>query len=119
MDSVGTNGLLQYEYNPEKIIHAFKKFYFAPSKSLHGSYCAVFLVLSVSRALGIPCRVVTNFLSAHDTNSNLTIERYIDENGELVQSRDMIWSDIFELAHSPFLQNIAKKHVINLFFSVV
>uniref|UniRef100_A0A8C7ZGB4 Protein-glutamine gamma-glutamyltransferase 2 n=1 Tax=Oryzias sinensis TaxID=183150 RepID=A0A8C7ZGB4_9TELE len=56
--------------------------------------CWVFAAVacSVSRALGMPCRVVTNFLSAHDTNSNLTIERYIDENGELVQSRDMIWN---------------------------
>ncbi|KAF6714860.1 Protein-glutamine gamma-glutamyltransferase 2 [Oryzias melastigma] len=56
--------------------------------------CWVFAAVActVSRALGIPCRVVTNFLSAHDTNSNLTIERYIDENGELIQSRDMIWN---------------------------
>lgn len=47
---------------------------------------------SVSRALGIPCRVVTNYHSAHDTNSNLVIERYVDENGKLLNtSRDMIW----------------------------
>ncbi|KPP70871.1 hypothetical protein Z043_110259 [Scleropages formosus] len=57
--------------------------------------CWVFAAVacSVSRALGIPCRVITNYLSAHDTNSNLVIERYIDENGKLVkQSRDMIWN---------------------------
>uniref|UniRef100_A0A3Q3VTX3 Protein-glutamine gamma-glutamyltransferase 2 n=1 Tax=Mola mola TaxID=94237 RepID=A0A3Q3VTX3_MOLML len=56
--------------------------------------CWVFAAVacSVSRALGIPCRVVTNFLSAHDTNSNLTIERYINENGDPVQSKDMIWN---------------------------
>lgn len=71
----------------------------------------LFLVLSVSRALGIPCRVVTNFLSAHDTNSNLTIERYIDENGELIQSRDMIWLDIFEPMRSWYIQ---KKKLIFL-----
>lgn len=47
---------------------------------------------SVSRALGIPCRVVTNYSSAHDTNSNLVIEHYINEKGETDSStRDMIW----------------------------
>ncbi|XP_047440076.1 protein-glutamine gamma-glutamyltransferase 2 [Mugil cephalus] len=56
--------------------------------------CWVFAAVacSVSRALGIPCRVVTNFLSAHDTNSNLTIERYVNENGELIQTKEMIWN---------------------------
>ncbi|XP_039971609.1 protein-glutamine gamma-glutamyltransferase 2 [Xiphias gladius] len=56
--------------------------------------CWVFAAVActVSRALGIPCRVVTNYLSAHDTNSNLVIERYINENGEFTQSRDMIWN---------------------------
>uniref|UniRef100_A0A8C7GHB8 protein-glutamine gamma-glutamyltransferase n=1 Tax=Oncorhynchus kisutch TaxID=8019 RepID=A0A8C7GHB8_ONCKI len=57
--------------------------------------CWVFAAVacSVSRALGIPCRVVTNYNSAHDTNSNLVIERYVDENGQLVQkSKDMIWN---------------------------
>ncbi|XP_066519605.1 protein-glutamine gamma-glutamyltransferase 2 [Hoplias malabaricus] len=55
--------------------------------------CWVFAAIacSVSRALGIPCRVVTNYLSAHDTNANLVIERYIDENYKNV-SRDMIWN---------------------------
>lgn len=47
--------------------------------------------MTVSRALGIPCRVITNYASAHDTNGNLAIERYINENGDLVQSREMIW----------------------------
>ncbi|XP_056885477.1 protein-glutamine gamma-glutamyltransferase 2 [Takifugu flavidus] len=56
--------------------------------------CWVFAAVActVSRALGIPCRVITNFASAHDTNNNLVIERYINENGDLVQSREMIWN---------------------------
>ncbi|KAG7229716.1 hypothetical protein INR49_012512, partial [Caranx melampygus] len=56
--------------------------------------CWVFAAVacSVARALGIPCRVITNFCSAHDTNSNLVIERYIDENGQPIQSKDMIWN---------------------------
>lgn len=52
------------------------------------------LMPSVSRALGIPCRVITNYLSAHDTNSNLVIERYVNENGELIQSKEMIWFEL-------------------------
>lgn len=58
------------------------------------SWKFVFVPCLVSRALGIPCRVITNYLSAHDTNSNLVIERYINENGEPIQSRDMIWYEL-------------------------
>ncbi|KAK9529298.1 hypothetical protein VZT92_013402 [Zoarces viviparus] len=56
--------------------------------------CWVFAAVacSIFRALGIPCRVVTNYLSAHDNNSDLVIERYINENGELTQSKEMIWN---------------------------
>ncbi|XP_034551316.1 protein-glutamine gamma-glutamyltransferase 2 [Notolabrus celidotus] len=56
--------------------------------------CWVFAAVActISRALGIPCRVITNYLSAHDSNNNLVIERYINENGDLVQSREMIWN---------------------------
>ncbi|XP_044205421.1 protein-glutamine gamma-glutamyltransferase 2 [Thunnus albacares] len=56
--------------------------------------CWVFAAVActISRALGIPCRVVTNYWSAHDSNSNLMIERYIDENGKLLKSGEMIWN---------------------------
>uniref|UniRef100_UPI003AAD8477 protein-glutamine gamma-glutamyltransferase 2 n=1 Tax=Centroberyx gerrardi TaxID=166262 RepID=UPI003AAD8477 len=64
-------------------------------KPVRYGQCWVFAAVacSVSRALGIPCRVVTNYLSAHDTNSNLVIERYIDQDGQPMQgSREMIWN---------------------------
>lgn len=56
--------------------------------------CWVFAAVActISRALGIPCRVVTNYVSAHDSNSNLVIERYINENGDPIQAREMIWN---------------------------
>ncbi|XP_034022916.1 protein-glutamine gamma-glutamyltransferase 2 [Thalassophryne amazonica] len=56
--------------------------------------CWVFAAVacSVSRALGIPCRVVTNYNSAHDSNSNLVIEHYIDEDGLSTKDQEMIWN---------------------------
>ncbi|XP_031422821.1 protein-glutamine gamma-glutamyltransferase 2-like isoform X2 [Clupea harengus] len=55
--------------------------------------CWVFaaVVCAVSRALGIPCRVVTNYGSAHDTDSNLVIEYMFDENDEDIGD-DSIWN---------------------------
>ncbi|XP_042348629.1 protein-glutamine gamma-glutamyltransferase 2-like [Plectropomus leopardus] len=56
--------------------------------------CWVFAALActVSRALGIPCRVVTNFGSAHDTDANLLIENFYNEEGERISAGDSIWN---------------------------
>nr|XP_046251978.1 protein-glutamine gamma-glutamyltransferase 2-like [Scatophagus argus] len=56
--------------------------------------CWVFAAVActVSRALGIPCRVVTNFGSAHDADANLIIENLYDENGERISEGDSIWN---------------------------
>ncbi|KAM3838495.1 protein-glutamine gamma-glutamyltransferase 2-like [Diretmus argenteus] len=56
--------------------------------------CWVFAAIecTVSRALGIPCRVVTNFGSAHDANANLLIENLYDEDGENISEGDSIWN---------------------------
>lgn len=46
----------------------------------------------VLRCLGIPTRVVTNYYSAHDQNSNLLIEYFRNEFGELESNKsEMIW----------------------------
>ncbi|KAJ3587142.1 hypothetical protein NHX12_013532 [Muraenolepis orangiensis] len=56
--------------------------------------CWVFAALdcTVSRALGIPCRVVTNFNSAHDADANLLIEKMYDEDGERISDADSVWN---------------------------
>lgn len=60
--------------------------------------CWVFSMVTVTvcRALGLPCRGVTNFQSAHDTDSSNTIDKIYrrDYKGELVKmhSGDSIWN---------------------------
>lgn len=50
--------------------------------------CVSFLVC---RVLGIPCRVVTNFESAHDCDANLSIDKVFRMDGERIQADDSIW----------------------------
>ena len=48
---------------------------------------------TVLRSLGIPARAVTNFLSAHDTDANRSVDYYLDENYDVIPhlSSDSIW----------------------------
>ncbi|XP_012610673.2 protein-glutamine gamma-glutamyltransferase 2 [Microcebus murinus] len=57
--------------------------------------CWVFAAVActVLRCLGVPTRVVTNYNSAHDQNSNLIIEYYRNEFGEVQgNNNEMIWN---------------------------
>ncbi|XP_068769139.1 protein-glutamine gamma-glutamyltransferase 2 [Struthio camelus] len=74
------------------ILRRWKKFGCQPVK--YGQ-CWVFAAVActVLRCLGVPSRVVTNYNSAHDTNGNLVIDRYLSETGEDERrSKDMIWN---------------------------
>jgi len=63
--------------------------------------CWVFagVAATVCRALGIPCRVVSNLVSAHDANASLTIDRYYTADMEMMdydptnpEGDDSIWN---------------------------
>ncbi|XP_029358611.1 protein-glutamine gamma-glutamyltransferase E isoform X1 [Echeneis naucrates] len=57
--------------------------------------CWVFagVMCSVLRLLGIPCRIITNYLSAHDTNKNLLIDVYHTDYGVWpIPSKDSVWN---------------------------
>ncbi|XP_068560609.1 protein-glutamine gamma-glutamyltransferase 2-like [Cebidichthys violaceus] len=57
--------------------------------------CWVFagVMCSVMRLLGIPCRVVTNYRSAHDKNNNLSIDVYHADYGVREKpSYDSVWN---------------------------
>ena len=63
--------------------------------------CWVFagLLTTALRALGLPCRPVTCYSSAHDTDASLTIDRYYDKEGTRLSGRqagpgshDSIWN---------------------------
>ncbi|XP_066442823.1 protein-glutamine gamma-glutamyltransferase E-like [Eleutherodactylus coqui] len=66
----------------------------ASSGPVNYGQCWVFAgtLCSVFRSLGIPCRVVTNFSSAHDTNENLSIDTYYDYEGNNLGGDDSIWN---------------------------
>lgn len=58
--------------------------------------CWVFagLTTTVCKALGIPARTVTNFVSAHDTDDSLTVDKFFDKAGETISdvNSDSIWN---------------------------
>ncbi|CAI9716228.1 hemocyte protein-glutamine gamma-glutamyltransferase-like isoform X1 [Octopus vulgaris] len=67
--------------------------------------CWVFsgLLTTVCRALGIPCRTVTNFNSNHDSDDNLSVNVYLgeDEKGNIFEQKEgnvwnfHVWNDVW------------------------
>uniref|UniRef100_A0A182PDD8 protein-glutamine gamma-glutamyltransferase n=1 Tax=Anopheles epiroticus TaxID=199890 RepID=A0A182PDD8_9DIPT len=70
--------------------------YYRTESPVRYGQCWVFagVLATLCRALGIPCRVVTNFSSAHDTEASLTVDVYLDEEGNVMKnfSRDSVWN---------------------------
>jgi len=56
------------------------------------------LMTSLCRALGLPARPVTAYVTAHDTQDSMTIERYVDRFGDMMErgpgrdQPDSIWA---------------------------
>ncbi|XP_072239324.1 protein-glutamine gamma-glutamyltransferase E-like [Leuresthes tenuis] len=72
-----------------------KRWYESNCRTVKYGQCWVFagVMCSVMRLLGIPCRVISNFQSAHDTNGNLTIDSYYSEEGfRELNARDSVWN---------------------------
>ncbi|XP_014217645.1 annulin-like [Copidosoma floridanum] len=55
--------------------------------------CWVFagVLTTVCRALGLPCRPVTNYESGHDSENNSTIDVYLDQNGMRIKNMSDSW----------------------------
>ncbi|KAH9529869.1 hypothetical protein DERF_003727 [Dermatophagoides farinae] len=49
---------------------------------------------TMSRTLGIPARTITNFVSAHDTDDSLTVDKFFSKTGEPISdvNSDSIWN---------------------------
>ncbi|GBL83080.1 Hemocyte protein-glutamine gamma-glutamyltransferase [Araneus ventricosus] len=73
-----------------------EQFLSSGGKPVRYGQCWVFsgVCTTVCRALGIPCRSVTNFVSAHDTDDSLTVDKYFDADGnDLAEfNEDSIWN---------------------------
>lgn len=69
--------------------------YYKTKKPVKYGQCWVFsgVLATVCRTLGLPCRVVTNYASAHDTQSSLTVDYFVDAEGKIMEemNSDSIW----------------------------
>ncbi|XP_076234244.1 transglutaminase isoform X1 [Calliopsis andreniformis] len=70
--------------------------YYKSKKPVKYGQCWVFsgVLATVCRTLGLPCRVVTNYASAHDTQSSLTVDYFVDAEGKVMEelNSDSIWN---------------------------
>lgn len=72
-----------------------QKFY-KKKKPVKYGQCWVFsgVLTTLCRAIGIPARTITNYASAHDTHSSLTVDYFLDEEGKVLEdlNSDSIWN---------------------------
>ncbi|XP_070554009.1 protein-glutamine gamma-glutamyltransferase K-like [Ptychodera flava] len=70
--------------------------YMKTGKPVCYGQCWVFagIFTTAMRALGIPCRTLTNFESAHDTDGNLTLDYHYNEEGDPIEdlNEDSVWN---------------------------
>ncbi|XP_041969290.1 annulin-like isoform X2 [Aricia agestis] len=70
--------------------------YYEKKKPVKYAQCWVYagVLTTVCRALGIPCRPITGYDAAHDSQGSLTIDIIKDENGNTLEefTRDSVWN---------------------------
>ncbi|XP_071448143.1 annulin-like isoform X2 [Hetaerina americana] len=70
--------------------------YYRTKKPVKYGQCWVFggVLTTICRALGIPSRTITNYSSAHDTQSSLTVDYFLDGEGEIMDemNNDSVWN---------------------------
>jgi len=70
-------------------------------KCVNYGQCWVFsgILMTACRALGIPCRSVTNFASAHDNDASVTIDTVFDQDGKRLYGDSVwnfhVWDEVF------------------------
>ncbi|XP_046739313.1 hemocyte protein-glutamine gamma-glutamyltransferase-like [Diprion similis] len=75
--------------------------FFQTGEAVNYGQCWVFagVVTTICRALGIPSRVISNMVSAHDANASLSVDRYYNADNEELEydpenplGEDSIWN---------------------------
>lgn len=81
-DGIYEDGTAPFDWNGS--VPIFDEYMKNKGSPVKYGQCWVFsaVVVTVCRALGLPCRSVTNVNSAHDTNKTLNIERFYDIDGQ-------------------------------------
>ncbi|XP_055683515.1 annulin isoform X2 [Lutzomyia longipalpis] len=76
-------------------VEILQKFY-KKRKPVKYGQCWIFagVLTTIARALGIPSRIITNYASAHDTHSSMTVDYFVNEEGKVMEelNSDSIWN---------------------------
>jgi len=106
VNSIDNNGILEGNWSGEyeggsrptawMSTPAILEKYLESGEPVKFGQCWVFsaIVTTILRALGIPCRSVTNFSSAHDSDGSCSNDKYLDEEGKEIEdmSSDSVWN---------------------------
>lgn len=88
------DGLAPWQWSGSASV--FDNYYRSGGRPVKFGQCWVFAGVTTTalRTLGIPARSVSNFLSAHDTDHSLTVDKFYNENGGQLTdvNTDSIWN---------------------------